>query len=654
MRNFILTTNVLVLLLTSTLLGCTESNPEQNTPQPIESVITLDTATIDVDASENKYSVDYYIENRTEQTAPTLTCDAEWVIDLEATHTSILFGVEANMETAREAVITISYNNTSNTLTVRQAAYEESHPFNITIETMDATSCITSTEALDANMSYIMYLSPVTYFTENEILTAEALIEDDKRAFMSGAEFDDIPVEQYLKNYNTVFKGTTRAEWRDLVPGSKYVVYVYGVEFNEDGTDYCPITDIVYEIITPETAPLREEISFDVQIAVTGPEATFTITPENWNGYYVTDIYTPDHALYLTPDSKADEAYASQVVMAWLNNCNILKINYGFSDQDIIDQMCMKDNVTESIELAANTAYCAVVYAVEIVDGLLQVVSIPVVKNFATEDVAFSEMTIDISVENIYSRVADICVTPSNNDEQYLFLLMPSEYITSHSEADIINELITDYLSYASKFKGEISSHVSMLAPSTEYSIFAFGYYGGVVTTPLFRYDFTTTAAAPGTVQVEEVRIGGPYNPGELAAAMPELFGNYATYADSAYIITMQTITDKPTRDKFYLSWDLETFTYYSTYYPDVIHSDLIAFYCDEVGIELCSFDTKYVVCGIAMDEKGNVGDMWQSQPFSYAADEYVAIDGAIEALKQNDAKKTNATLAHKSLVYNE
>lgn len=655
MRNFIFTTNIVVLVLLSTLFGCTENKIEQEQPTPTESVITLGSTTMEVAAAEGEYSIDYTIENRTEQLLPTLHCEAEWIVDLEATHTSLRFGVAANNADAREAVISVSYNNSTSTISVKQAAYDNSQPFYITIETLSSTSCTTRIDATDAEMDYIMYLSSTSYFIESNIQTAEELFEDDKSAFLRGAMYDGIPVEQYLKNYNTVFNGTTRTEWSDLTPGSKNVLYVYGVEFTEDGSDYEPVTDIVYEIIIPTPAPLREEVSFDATIEVSGPEVTFNVTPKNWDGYYMTSVYSQTDPLYIAPGTSVDEEYTSQVATSWIDTCDWYRMYSYYTDQDILDNVCIIGPITETVELTASTSYCAAIYAIEMVDGVLQLVSKPIVKHFTTESVAMSDMTLDIKVENAYSRVADITITPSNNEEQYLFVSMPSEYITQTDEADILNELTTTFLQYAYKFTGEMSIHIATLEPTTEYSVFVFGYYGGVVTTPLYREDFTTTEAAPGTVQVEEVIIGGPYNPGELAVALPEMFSDYAQYADMAYIITMQTITDKPTIDKYHLAWDVDTFNYFSTYYPDIVLSDLIGFYCEEVGYEICSFNVNYLVCGIAMDEKGNLGDMWSSETFCYTADDYVPVDDAVEAFKQNGAKRSNVTLAtRKSLVINE
>ena len=55
------------------------------------------------------------------------------------------------------------------------------------------------------------------------------------------------------------------------------------------------------------------------------------------------------------------------------------------------------------------------------------------------------------------------------------------------------------------------------------------------------------------------------------------------------------------------------------------------------------------------MDEKGNLGDMWSSETFCYTADDYVPVDDAVEAFKQNGAKRSNVTLATRtSLVINE
>lgn len=631
------------------LLSVSACGEEQPTPVPpvAKSEITLDKSVVEVSAAGGECKVDYFIKNRVEDAELELTSNADWVDDLVVSHTFVGFTVAANEGAERDAQITLSYNGESATIDIHQAEYSANRPFTITIESLSSTTCVTRVDAVDDTMEYIMYLSEVSYFSDNGITTAEELLEDDYQAFIGGSLFDEITVKEYLRKYKALFSGTTRAEWSNLRPGVKSVLYVYGVEFNDDGSDYEVVTDIVFEVIEPQMAELYD-VEFDVTLNIEGPDVEFDVDTNGWEGYYAIEVMTPEHQLYLDEGAEVDDAYCNKLFMWWMNNCDVYRMYLGMSNNDILDTFCYKGSGRNSKELAATTSYAALVFAIEEREGVLQVVSRPELLYFTTGGVEPSDMQISFEFDNLHSRVIDVRVVPTVDDDKYLFLLTPTSYITSTSDQDIIEEIINDYISYAYFFKGPQTMHISTLKPEEEYSMFAFGLHGSVVTTPLFRCDFTTEAAAAGTVNVERVEIGGPYNPGDLAEAMPELYGRYASYADECYIISMQTITDAPSREKFYMCWDCVTYDYYSVRQPSIILDDLIAFYCEPVGLSICSFGEEYLVSGVAMDECGNLSEMWLSERFAYTADDYVPVDDLVEKLRAQPATSHVA----ESLVY--
>lgn len=631
------------------LVFVTACGEEQPTPTPpaSKSTITLDQTDVEVAVAGGEYKIDYYIDNRVEDAELELTANVDWVGDFVVSHTFVGFTVAANEGAEREAQITLSYNGATATIDIAQAAYDPNKPFTITVESLSSTKCVTRVDALDDTMNYIMYLSEASYFTDCEITTAEELFEDDYRVFTNGASFDGITVEEYLRKYNALFSGTTRVEWSELRPGVKSVLYVYGVEFTDDGTDYEVVTEIVYEIIVPRAAQ-QYDVDFDVNLTIEGPDVCFDVATNGWEGYYTVEVVPESHALYIAEGTEVDDDYCAELSLWWLDNCNAFQMYYGMTNADILAGYCFRGDESKVMELTATTSYCALLFAVEEVEGVLQVVSRPEVLHFATGGVEPSDMVIRFEVENLHSRVADVRVVPTVDDEKYFFILTPSAYVSATSDDAIIKELVDNYASQAYLFTGEKSMHLFTLKPERAYSMFAFGLHGSVVTTPLFRCDFTTEAAADGEVAVERVEIGGPYNPGDLAAAMPEVFGGYALYADMCYIVSMETITDTPTRDKFYMCWDCETYDYYSSVEPSIILEDLIAYYCEPVGLEICPFDKEHLVCGIAMDAKGNLGEMWLSEHFSYTADDYVPVDDLVEKLRAQAATSSVA----ESLVY--
>lgn len=148
--------------------------------------------------------------------------------------------------------------------------------FKINVQEVHASSATTQVTPTDEQMYYVMYLEDVSYFQNGEITTPEQLWEDDFAAFERNAAESNMNLKEYMLQVNVAFQGVQRVKWNSVLPGVKKVLYVYGVEFSQDGASYEPITDVVWEVIEPEYAPLQE-VNFDLGIEVSGAEALLSI-----------------------------------------------------------------------------------------------------------------------------------------------------------------------------------------------------------------------------------------------------------------------------------------------------------------------------------------------------------------------------------------
>lgn len=642
---------------TITFSACSDTPNTPDTPK--EAVVTLDTTTIKTTSEGGDYVVAYSIENPAEGATIELKCSADWVHFTQPTASEIRLVVDASTSPEpRTTTVTVDYATLTNVaeFSIEQEGYVAPTPFTIEIEEILATSCIATIKSNDPNMWYVMYLvDDVQYFLDYGISTAEELFEDDKAIYKSNAQFDGMNLGDFMEKYQAIFKGDKRVKWSSLRPGVMSVLYVYGIEFNEDRTDYTMLTDVCYELIMPKTADIVDG-TFNVKFTVAGPDVRFDITPEGWDGYYSVEVYDSNHELYLATGETPDEEYIAEVGGNWMKLCGMYQMYYGYTAQDILDELCHIGTDCVEMELMSEVQYCVVVYGVEEVDGLLQLVTQPVVKHFSTERVEKVDMSIGIAVENIGSRVADVTVTPSLDNEQYLFVITPSNLIESSEDIDIINELLANYLIYSYQFKGAINSHVSTLQPNTEYTIYCFGFHGGVPTTGLFSHSFTTEEATHGEIALVDVEINGPYAAEELGRAMPENYGQYADYAGT-YVVSIAPKTDIPTEDVFYMTWDRETYNYYYTYYPEIVIGDTHSDYCDKVGISsLCLYGIDHLVTALAMDSRGNLSDLWVSETFNYTTADLRPIEELVTLLSSINTTSrvlsADAPTERKSLVY--
>ena len=94
-----------------------------------------------------------------------------------------------------------------------------------------------------------------------------------------------------------------------------------------------------------------------------------------------------------------------------------------------------------------------------------------------------------------------------------------------------------------------------------------------------------------------------------------------------------------------HMTWYLSDYEYYMEYMPEVILSDLIAFYCDPIEVTYGDYDWEMITCAVAMDKKGNISEM-ASEVFVYEyGTEFRPIDELVAKLTapQSRAKLTLA-----------
>ena len=490
--------------------------------------------------------------------------------------------------------------------------------FVIEFEELTGTNCITSVTPADKQMYYVMYKSDIQYFYDSQITNDDELFEDDMFYFKRGAEYDGTTLKEYMEQSKVLFQNEVRANWPDLRPAQKQVIYVYGIEFNEDFSDCTRVTDVVWKLIDPPLAELGDA-TFDVSYEVDGANVSFDVKPQGWDGLYTIQIFDLNEELYRNAD-EVDDDYIRSVAEGWISMFGN-NLDGGIPVEEILDFACFSGAQQPSFELGSYVMYTALVYAVAEVDGFYQMVSRPVVINFSTEQVQASDMTIDISVDNLYVRVCDLKITPSNNNEKYKMLLTPTEYFEAgYTDEDLLEAALGEYSSFTYTFRGEIASHISSLYPSTEYVVVTFGYSGGVVTTPIFKKVFTTQAEGECELAITDVAYGGPYKPSELKALDPVRFSNLPDgYDDYMFVVWMEVKTDTPTNDIFTYFVDTDTYDYYG---EDVIFFDLLISTCDPVSIDLAQYGFDYYICAAAFDYKGNVTPMWRSEALKFSASE--------------------------------
>ena len=496
----------------------------------------------------------------------------------------------------------------------------EKASFKIAVEELHATYAVTQVVPENPQMYYVMYLEEVSYFQGAGINTPEQLWEDDFYAFDSKAIAANMNLKEYMLQANILFQGSQRIQWNNVLPGIKSVLYVYGVEFDEDGANFEAVTNVAWQLIVPERAPLHD-INFAIDVEADGADVTITIEPENFDGYYLVKVVSKGDELYPENDSAFTDEYMATISDEWtyLYDYNISNNN---PKEEILKTVGYSGKQTLGLELVSDAEYSVLVFAVEEYDGFVQVVSKPSYNNFVTEQVQQSNMDIEIEITNCYVRVADLRITPSDPDTQYLLMISPTYYLPSdYTNEDLVDYALGEFSHSTYTFKGEITSHLNTLYPSTEYVVVAFGYSGGVVTTDVCTKIFKTEAEGKCELEVTDVVLGGPYRPSDIYKYDPVTFKDFKApyYYDSVqYIITIEVKTSEPTKDIF--SYFVSEEDYYWLGDSNVMY-DLLADTCTPFTISEGFWDYgAYYLCAAAFDYKGNVTPMWKSELYNWTS----------------------------------
>lgn len=607
---------LMTLAATALAVGCTESQTDDQ--QSTELSVKLEKVILEIDGNGGEYSIGYTIENGINGIDIATEVDVEWINNIRTADSRLYFTCDKNFTNEeRIATLAVRYPNYSTqTVRIKQLS-SDILTFEMEVCDIKTTSCSTKLYPSNKQTPYIVYMAEVDYLISAEIKDENDLFADDYNYFTSMAEqYGATNLKEFMKEYDIYYTGDSYIGWTNMIPDREYAIYAYAIEFNEDGTDYSLASAVTHEIVVLPTQ-IFTDIEFDVKITVDGPKATYEFEPVNWDGKYYIDIFAEGEYMYRPEGTTPDDAYCKQVATNWISLIQMY-MQSGYSAETLLDVMCLQGRDGYSEVREASTNYCMVFYGIEMVDGLPQVTTKPYFAHFRTEEVKASDMTIDISVENCYVRVADICIAPSNDMEQYVATFITTKSIPADktTNEDIINWLLDFDLS-SNTYKGTIDTTLVGLEPDTEYTALAFGFYGGVVTTDLFRYDFKTEPEGECQNEVIGVNITGPYSLLALETAMPDEFYQYGMFESMGWYAMCASIeTADPDG---YVFMNTYTAAELVTSDRDYIKAEVVQYNSPRNCLFVGENDKLYVMCAVAMDYKGNYTDLWVSEPFSFS-----------------------------------
>lgn len=542
---------------------------------------------------------------------PVVVCDTEWITDIDNSQKGkIHLRVLPNYSSEeREAIVELRYieTDTRPRVVIRQRGLS-GDKLSIEISEVGYSECSVKITPSDNDIRYIAMMAEKRYFTEQGITDEETLLYSDRTLFES---YTDKSLEQFLEDSGIAMQGTQTKLWQDLSPAKEYVIYTYGIYVN--GDNYDRITPVYYTTVS-KRLPERSVQNFSATITAEGPEVSFDIMPGSWDGYYMVQLVEDSEAGYIEQGLPFTTLNEEQVAEAFFYISDHMYYFEGKSSEEIMQQLGYKGQASFHKTLNANHRYMALIYAIAAEDdNIPMVVSQPQVEYFTTGTVERSDMTFDVEFTNIRPRSVDVSITPSK-DETYTAVMM---YASSLPEGDKEEQLDYVMSKYAPlELSGIYKEHIDQLPPDTEFIIAVCGYYAGAPTTDLFLYRFTTAKDGKGNNKIVEVRFSA-YDMAEVAALEP-YYASMMGYADYFLSMEVETLTPSTT-----LHYELYAKSQYDSYTHEEIRASLLEYaYTSSPDWALCNYGNEYVLCGLAEDENGYVGEMFVSEPIMFTKEQ--------------------------------
>ena len=556
--------------------------------------LTLSQTEVNVPADGGTFSVAFQVSNPREGAEVSADAGAnDWVTGLEVVGNNINFDVAVNEATETRSVdVTVSYPGAADKVfSIAQDAGAPA-PFTIILKEVGATSYVVDIIPEDKEMDYICIGRTQAYLDENNLTTDEALFQDDLTY-----------LEPYVEDY--AFSGDLLDVTFSTLPKTENVLYVYGI----DTATSERLTDIVYLRFTSGEVP-KIEADFTITATVNGPQVTAHVTPVDYDGYYYCEAY---HTASLTPDTDLYELCYNNF-LAKLS----LYQSFGMGAEEVLYVFCRQGEDDWVFSFEPSTDYTIVAFAIS--DEAV-VCSDPVSMEVSSEAPEPSDNQLSISVTDIGSRTATLNVSATNDDPYGIFIVPSAELADYSADSEIMDYLLYWYNPIAAS--GDFSEPVSGLNPETEYSVCPFAQISGYATTGLFRTDFMTTEAVVGDATIE-VGFEEYFDIAASLDVLSEIDPGSAAEFESLLeegievLLPCYAKTEPSDVELYYYSLYSYTDDMFDGVSDDDVIEILMMDYPGEPSILfLANYNYPMILLGVAVDENGNPGPLFKSEPFT-------------------------------------
>lgn len=472
--------------------------------------------------------------------------------------------------------------------------------FEITIKSVAELSFTFDIIPADKELEYIYLSDTSKNLAELQLESPEQIIAYNKQMFISQAEEMGVTVEALMRQYYLNVGDLTDVTLYGVTPGVEFVVYAYGVEF-VDGMPKATTELVSARGTTLEASPV--EVAIETSAVVKGTSVDISVNPASYDGRYF--IFAEPMASIVNTAEPTNEELQSAAMDVWYQNLSVY-LSYGFSLQAVIEEFTYSGPLSLTESFDANTEYMLAV--VPVADNGL-VYGYPTVVLFTTSEVAMSDNQIAISVDYIKPREVTIYVD-TTNDDPYLLACFTKANFVGMTDQQIIDYYLNNY-GYDYVIYGDLEYPMTGLEPSTEYLIVAFGCEGGVPTTDLFKYEFTTSDEEISDITVS-INVVGHFDTKEVAA----INSDYMDFTSYDAIFSWEVVSVPAAAYNYRAAYKRAQVANVS---DEALINSLLnsAAKTSSRVTNFVSYGTEYVCCAVAVDANGNVSNLYRTEPIS-------------------------------------
>ncbi|MBR5300862.1 MAG: hypothetical protein IKU36_11560 [Bacteroidales bacterium] len=465
-------------------VSCQEKEPQkEETPAPEVQIQTTDVTLASDGASVN---IAYMIENETEGEKISVSNSAEWLtVDTGKARVITLTALINETGEQRRTDVTVSYEGAKDVvISVTQDFFVS--PLTISISKVTATGVTFSVTTSDDSLTWLPMVTYKEGFEYYE--SADELFQYDLEYFAYLADIRDMTLTEFLEAM--VASGSmVDVPFDGLQPSTDYVLYAYGVT-----TDGRRTTDIVHESFRTED-PYEGDIVFSFDASEDDYILSYTITPSHTGVPYFYGIApkTRIDAWKSKYNGDLRKAIQAEEIDSEINELMDLGMISGPEDYFAIYS---ESNVMDwgYYELTASTSY--VIYAVKW-DEQCRLSGPVSTYEHTSQSIDASDNQITLEVTNVTQSSAD-AVTTVTTDDPYVVLPIRTSELEGLTDADLFAYLTDkyDYLMSEYTYTGNKVKTYSRMRPDTDYTLLAFGYKAGVMTTSeMDKVNFRTLSA---------------------------------------------------------------------------------------------------------------------------------------------------------------